>query len=519
MRASPEEQINPHGMPIPRPSLQTVNGRADQTPVEPPRPLMRELPSAAAYPADALGSILQAAAESIKDKTQASIAICGQSVLVTAALAAQSFNNVELPTGQLRPVSLFAISIASSGDRKSSADDHATWPIRQREAALRATYDEEHPDYINAELAWSKARDKAINACKGNRAQIKHELDALGHAPQPPLEPELTTPDPTLEGLCKLFQIGQPSMGVFADEGGQFINGHAMNSDNRLKTAAGFSSLWDNGSIKRTRAGDGHTTLVGRRVSMHLLAQPGVAAKMLGDRELADQGLLSRILVTAPDSAAGTRLWHESKPESDVAIKRYGARILSLLEHLFPTAEGKPNELAPHTLSLSAGARSRWIEFFNFVEKQIGTGGRFAPVRGLANKAAEHATRIAGVIATIERELTGGGEIQTDDLNRGIQLAQFHISEALRLFEAKQASPELFEADKLLSWLRYDWKGRPLVSVPDIYQKGPNAIRDKAAAEKLVGILVDHGSLVKAGPGTVNGVRRRETFQLVEAQS
>jgi hypothetical protein len=26
---------------------------------------------------------------------------------------------------------------------------------------------------------------------------------------------------------------------IFADEGGQFISGHGMNADNRLKTAAG----------------------------------------------------------------------------------------------------------------------------------------------------------------------------------------------------------------------------------------------------------------------------------------
>jgi hypothetical protein len=45
---------------------------------------------------------------------------------------------------------------------------------------------------------------------------------------------------------------------------------------------------------------------------------------LLNDRLLADQGLLSRFLITAPDSAAGLRLWHEPKPESGAVLKRYG---------------------------------------------------------------------------------------------------------------------------------------------------------------------------------------------------
>lgn len=36
---------------------------------EPPRPLMRELPSATEYPVEALGPIMRAAVEGIHDKT------------------------------------------------------------------------------------------------------------------------------------------------------------------------------------------------------------------------------------------------------------------------------------------------------------------------------------------------------------------------------------------------------------------------------------------------------------------
>jgi Protein of unknown function (DUF3987) len=73
-----------------------------------------------------------------------------------------------------------------------------------------------------------------------------------------------------------------------------------MSDDNKLRTAAGLSELWDGEPIKRVRAGDGTLVLPGRRVAMHLMAQPDVAAIMLSDRMLLSQGFLSRCLVTAP---------------------------------------------------------------------------------------------------------------------------------------------------------------------------------------------------------------------------
>jgi hypothetical protein len=81
-----------------------------------------------------------------------------------------------------------------------------------------------------------------------------------------------------------------------------------MSQDNRLKTAASLSALWDGGPIRRVRAGDGVTILRGRRFAFHIMIQPGAAISFLYDPMLRDQGLLSRVLVAAPASLAGTRI-------------------------------------------------------------------------------------------------------------------------------------------------------------------------------------------------------------------
>jgi len=488
---------------------------AEDVKPEPPRPLMRELPPADPFPVDALGDVLGAAARGINDRVQAPIAICGQSVLAAATLAVQGHADVVLPigAGQARPASSYFVTVAATGERKSACDTEATWPIRRHEAALRATYYRDLPAYENDKAAWDTAREAARKAGKGNRATIRDALDALGPAPTPPLMPMLTCPEPTFEGLCKLFAHGQPSLGIFAAEGGQFIGGHGMNDDNKLKTAAGLSDAWDGTPIRRVRSGDGAMILPGRRLSVHLMAQPAVADILFRDRLLANQGLLSRLLVTAPDGAAGTRLWHEAQPETDRDLKRHGARLLAILETPLPLAAGKSNELEPRRLLLSSAGRELWIKFTDHIERAIGPGAGLEPIRGLANKLPEHAARLAAVV-TLVRDIDAG-EIVAADIEAGIALAEHYAAEALRLFGASRISADLRLAQKLLDWLLYQWT-EPAISLPDIYQRSLNMIGDKATATKLVAILEDHGFLYRIPQGAVvAGQRRRDAWRIV----
>jgi hypothetical protein len=487
---------------------------ASDTQPEPPRPLMRELPPADPFPVEALGDVLKLAARAVHDRVQAPVAMCGQSVLAAATLAVQAHADVELPTGKTRPLTNFFASVAETGERKSAVDEEALWAVRKREATLRERYDAERLTYENDKLAWEKARDTAIKDKKvrGDRARIKEALDALGPSPVPPLEPILTSGEPTYEGLCKLLALGWPSVGIFSDEGGQFIGGHGMTDEAKLRTAAGLSHLWDGKPIKRVRATDGLMILPGRRVAMHLMAQPDVMAMMLGDHLLTAQGLLSRFLVTAPDAAGGTRMWREPLPDSDAALKRYDARLLDILELSLPLATGKHNELTPRTLPLSVAARRIWIGFHDHIEKRISRGEELDPIRGLANKLPEHAARIAAVL-TLTRDIEAC-DVAIAEMEAGILLAQHYAAEALRLFGASRVSADLHRAQQLLAWLH--GRDKRVVSLPDIYQAGPNAIRDKATAAKLVAILEDHGHLVRLPDGAeINGKRRRDAWRLL----
>ena len=258
--------------------IRRIVEEADEIKPKPPRPLVREIPPADPCPVDALGSVLAPAARAIHDRVQAPIAICGQSVLGAATLAVQGYADVVLPIGlgQRRPLSCYFITVAETGERKSASDAEAMRPIRKREAELRDRHEADRIAYVNDKAAWDRARDVAIKAGKGDRGKIRAALDAIGPAPVAPLLPMLTCPEPTYEGLCRLLPAALPSIGIFAPEGGQFVGGHGMSDEARLRTAAGLSAAWDGEAIRRVRAGDGITILRERRIAMHLMAHPEV---------------------------------------------------------------------------------------------------------------------------------------------------------------------------------------------------------------------------------------------------
>jgi hypothetical protein len=96
-----------------------------------PQPLVRDLPKAAPYPVDALGP-LKRAVEAVHGLTQAPVAIPAQSALAIASLAVQGFAQVETLSGP-KPTSLYLLTIAGSGERKSACDGYLMAALRDFE--------------------------------------------------------------------------------------------------------------------------------------------------------------------------------------------------------------------------------------------------------------------------------------------------------------------------------------------------------------------------------------------------
>ena len=485
---------------------------SDPAKAEPQRPLFRSSPPPEPFPMMALGA-LRPAAEALHVITQAPEAMCAQSVLAAATLACQPHADVVLPSGSTRPLTSFFVTIAESGERKSTVDRLALRPVIDLEEELRQRHDGERTAFAAERTAWEVARDEAKKlGKKGGAKAVRDALLANGPEPRPPASPMLLIADPTPEGLTMHLADGKPWGGVFTAEGGALIGGHAFSDEARMRTGALFNALWDGDPIRRRRVGTGSSFLPGRRCAMHVMMQPVAADRLLCDKMLEGLGLLARMLIAAPQSTAGGRMFREPTTAAKLARADYAARMAALLR-LEPVMDG--DALKPMTIAMHPDASALWVRFHDHVEAQLGDGGAYRSIRGFGAKMAEHAGRLAAVLAFFERGSTNSlVEIDATEMAGGIDLAQYYAGEMLRLIGGAEVAGELRTAQAVLDWLRAQPQRR--FHLAELYQRGPSSIRNAAAAGAAMAVLVDHGHARKLDGGAeIDGIRRRDAWEVV----
>jgi hypothetical protein len=492
----------PDGLPVPEPFI-----------AEGPQHFIHHLPEGLPYPVDALGP-LRAAVLDVQGATQAPLAIPAASALAVASLAVQGFCDVETLDGT-SPTSLYMLTVGTSGERKSSNDRKVLRALRQFEETEAGLCADEYQAWKNSHDLWKGQREKILSEARTGKGEkrtaAQADLAALGKEPAAPASRDRTVKEPTFEGLTRKYVEGMPSLGLFSDEGGQFLGGFAMSRDNRQKTLAAFNDLWHGNPIVRTRAGEGSFTLYGRRFAMHLMVQPGLARDLFGDGMAQDVGFLARFLVCQPATAIGTRFQADRRDDGP-AQAAFGDRLTKILSRDLPM-DDQTRALTPRVLPLSPGARSQLSAFADRMERAQGRGQPYANATAAASKAAEQAARIAGVL-TAWADLDAG-EVTAGTMANGITLADYYLSESLRLTNAPAFSPDARQAEDLRKWLHDTWTADTLLP-SNVQQMGPNQLRAYDLASRAIATLAKHGWLVALPDGSmVDGKSRKVAYRVI----
>ena len=487
-----------------------------KAPATAPEPLRRPVPPPEPYPVKELGPILAPACESLRRVIQAPDAICGASLLAAASLAVQGLADVT-NSGRVHPLSLWFLSVAESGERKSAVDSEAMRPAREYEKGLASAYDAEAEAHRTAMEEWEARCSKARSVAKKVGGMgLADALREIGPAPPPPLRPIVIAADFTAEGLAKLLAAGLPSMGAFTDEAALVFGGHGMSKETVTRTAGTLCKLWDSGSLDRIRAGDGPVKLYGRRLALHLMGQPVIAERALSDDVLAGQGFLARCLLAWPQSTAGSRPYCSEILADDAALIHYRARAADLLARPLPMAHGARNELAPPLLSLSPEAFQFWEVLHNTIEAQMAPGGSFATVKPWASKTPEQALRIAGVLTLFEN--ADARAIDAATMERAAELALWHLGEAARLAGTAALSPEVRDAEALLAWAHESRHARVYSTMA--LNRGPARIREVESFRQAMGELERAGwAMPIEGGAMMDGRHRRHVWDVLPQSS
>ena len=416
--------------------------------------------SSPAYPMSALGPLADVC-EFMAKEGQVDMAMAGQTVLATASLLTQGLFRVRTLAGD-KPLSLFLMTLAASGDGKSHAESVALGPVREWQ-----------------EREVTKHRETEIER---RRARPADRSAGVHTAPCP----YRVTRDATPEALRDDLDAGLCSQGVFTAEAAAIVSGYSMRPEQRAKSAALFNLLWDDGLLSTSRVTAGRIERPGVRLAMHWLIQPTLAAEVLADITLTEGGFWPRFLLACPPPLAPRRA-RMFEPECSSSVQTYWARCNELLDRTLPQ-----NANTCPSLRMTPSAQRRFETLFEEYENAARLGA-LRSIKPVALRATEQACRIAGVLAAFR----GGDDISETDAVNGAHLARYSIDCWKSLAECSEGPSVVPNALQLYGWLLEQDDAEAEIS--DILRLGPPKLRTKQSRDECMQVLTSAGLAARSG--------------------
>jgi putative DNA primase/helicase len=232
------------------------------------------------YPLEALPDTVREAVEEVLGFTKAPIALVASSALASLSVAAQAHVDMKRAEKLTGPVSLFLLTIADSGERKSTCDGFFSQPIhtyQQEQAELAKPLLKDHAAALSA---WNAEREGLLSAIKdaGKKGKSAADLrDALVQLeydkPEPLRVPKLIHGDETPESLAYALAKEWPAGGVLSSEAGVVFGSHGMGRNSIMRNLGLLNILWDGGSLPVGRRSSESFTVQGARLTVALQVQ------------------------------------------------------------------------------------------------------------------------------------------------------------------------------------------------------------------------------------------------------
>ncbi len=468
-----------------------------------PQPLAVKV-EAEPYPIDALPDTIRAAVEEVARFVKAPLPMVASSALAALSLAAQAHVDAKRAERLQGPVGLFLLTIADSGERKSTCDGFFVSAIRQYQEEQAEAMKPTIKEYQAAIAAWEAERDGIISAIKqaGKTAKAVNGKDVralraelAGHQhkqPEPPRVPRLLLGDETPENLAWGLAKQWPSAGVVSAEAGLIFGAHGMGKDSVMRNLGLLNVLWDGGSHSVGRRTSESFTVKGARLTVALQIQE-LTLRSFFDRSgglARGTGFLARFLVAWPESTQGYRPFTEAPPNWP-HLAAFHKRIAAILANPVPMDE--EGALSPALMMLAPEAKRAWVAFHDAIESELASGGELYGVRDVASKSADNAARLGALFQLFEHGM--GGAVGLECFESASRIAAWHLNESRRFFGELALPAELADAARLDSWLiEYCQRERTrLVPIAKLQQGGPGGLRSKAAIETALRELEEAG--------------------------
>lgn len=449
------------------------------------------------YPLDAFPAILREGVEEVEGFNRTPMAMTATSALGVLSACAQHIADIERDETLAGPVSLWILTLALSGERKSRLDKLFGTPIEAFQARKAEDLKLEIEARDREISAWKAKREGYLEAIKREAKARKpadsftERLNAMPPQPEPVRVPVILRSDDTTESLCYDLRFGWPSAALLESEAGTVFGGHAMKADNIMAGLGVKNKLWDGAGYRITRrTKESFTVPPGARYTCALQVQPRVILEFQGKNGGLARGIgfWARYLMTEPESTQGTRFYRDP-PANTPKLKKLHARLFELLE-IEPVFDERGNPEA-RRLKFSAEGKRAWIKAHDAIEAKLVRGGEYADLRDAASKGADNIARIAALFHILEHG--PDGDVSAENVRRAMAIVDYHLNEALRFFAGLVVTPAERDAAKLEEWLVAEARNRCSNTLPrsEAYKvafNNRNRERFEAAVKALEGL-------------------------------
>lgn len=451
-------------------------------------------PKFSVFPTNALPAKIRNAVHEIELNLSVPPPLVVASALAAVSTACQDTISVRLPLlNTLAPVSLYLLTVADSGERKTTVDRYTSKPILDCEVKHAESYSDGLKHHYMASLVWKTKAKTMLNIIK-KKVQKGEKTDdleqqLLAHNKSKPVRPKAVkllygnaTPEAFLFGLFANY----PSAAIISDEAGAILNGRTL-SDLSI-----FNSLWSGSRVSVERRSSESFVVEDARVTCSFMVQPKSMIKFMESRgeEARGVGFLARFLIAYPMSKQGTR-FVEDRELSWQHLPIFQQRVADILEENIPRDPGRERKI----IEFTPEARARWIETYNFAESNINVGGLLTDAKDYASKIGENLARIAALFHFFEGH---DGAISLDTMNQAITVSNYYVDQFKWLFDKKIEVPvEQADAEELERYFQNNYRVFGIYQVPknSVLKCGPSKLRVKVKLDAALNWLEQAGRI------------------------
>ncbi|GGA14203.1 DUF3987 domain-containing protein [Dyella caseinilytica] len=384
--------------------------------------------------------------------TSAPPAVILGELLAAMAAALQLAYRVKKLDGVIDLLSLFIIVASETGSGKSLVDRPLIKAFMNHQSALSQKFNDANLRYKREMAKWNaKKKGKAQRVTNLTVRGLQEDDPDLADAdkalddhmtgePIKPKEPDMLKTDASISDILDTMHHGEKAIFLISDEGESLLKGTIKDGQPDL------NHMLDGKPIRHGRR-NFKIRIDQPIISMAVATYPKALEKFIAKygEEAIERGFLGRCLIALVD-------------QKDVTMPEPITNPPWTYVDLFcDTLECKLNEgntsastdgFTPTVLHLSPDASRILTEWMEMIQPLMARDGLWRAAKLLSKKSPQLITRVAGILHVFDG--SNETEIPADTVKRAIQIVEWYLSQACRIFMVKPLAEKLKKIVKIL---------------------------------------------------------------------